>query len=1184
MIDGTVLFAVAMAYLALLFAIAYYGDIRARQRILTRASPYIYSLSLAVYCTSWTFFGNVGTAASQGWNFIPIYMGPVILLLVFTPFLRRLIRAAKRHNITSISDFIASRYGKTQALAVLVTLIAVIGILPYIALQLKGVASAYTALTSPVLGGDNAAAGHAQGPWGDTALLVALIMAGFSILFGTRSVNTTESHRGMVLAIAFESLVKLAAFLAVGAFVTFSLFGGPGALWHKAMQASEFTKLYSEPWLTSSFVNDTLLAMVAMFCLPRLFHVGVVENGDERHVKTARWVFSSYMMVFALFVVPIAAAGLLLFPHAGIRPDSFVFNVPRASGHGLLGALAFIGGLSASTGMVIVATVTLSTMVCNDIIMPLLLRVPAFRATHPLGRDMSGLLLGIRRVTIIALALLGYLYYLAVGEYATLASTGLLSFAAVAQCAPAIIAGLYWRRANFKGAMAGLAAGFAVWCYTLLLPLLADIGLLPATFVSQGPWAIAWLRPQALFGLLQGWDPLVNGVFWSLLLNIAVLVVVSLLTRQGLMERMQAASYLESGESGRVRWALRGWSATTRELQGLLGRFMGDVSAARAFAAYQGERSGPLHPDTPVDSELVDYTEYLLTGVLGSSSARLLLESALAGREVPLQDVVSILNQTSQAIQFNREMLQATLENMAQGVSVIDEELKLVAWNKRYLELFQYPQGLVKVGRSVAELVRYNAERGECGPGGVEEHVEKRLAHWRAGHPHVFQRWRGNGTVLEMRGNPLPGGGFVTTFADITEYKRSEQALKDINATLEERVTARTRELSRANQALSRAKAEAERANRSKTQFLAAAGHDLMQPLHAARLFGSALASAPAAQQRELTEQLDNALESAEELLGGLLDTSRLDAGALKADVRVFGVHSILSSLVDEFGVMARERGLELRWVPSRVPIRSDARLLRRIVQNLLSNAVRYTRNGSVLLGCRRRGEHLRIEVWDTGPGISEERLEAIFEEFRRFEGEDSAFPGGLGLGLSIARRMADMLEHRIDVSSVPGYGTVFSVTVPRVRQAVRAMPLGAAALVGVRVLCADDDPTVLEAMQALMAGWGCEVMTADSVEQALFFAQRDWAAPDIVLADYHFHAEENGFELVTKLRAHWHQGLPGVIITADPDEAVAHAAASHGCAFLRKPVPPAALRALLTRLVQAPATAAMAGGNGGAI
>jgi len=1175
MINGTLLFVIALCYLALLFGIAYYGDLRARGQGMGRARPVIYSLSLAVYCTSWTFYGNVGTAASQGWNFVPIYLGPVLFLVLFAPFLRRLIRAAKRHNVTSIADFIASRYGKAQALAVLVTVIAVVGILPYIALQLKAVASAYTALTASRIGGGAPAAGQAQGPWGDTALVVALMMAGFSILFGTRSVDTTESHPGMVLAIAFESLVKLAAFLVIGAFVTFSLFGGPDLLWQRAAQDPRIVNLYSGSPITPGFVNDTLLAMASMICLPRLFHVGVVENADAGDVATARWLFPTYMVLFSLFVIPIAVAGLLLFPGGTIAPDSFVLNVPLAAGRSVLTVLAFIGGLSASTGMVIVATIALSTMVCNDIVMPLLLRLPAFKATHPHGRDLSPLLLGIRRVTIVALALLGYVYYLLVAEYSTLASTGLLSFAALAQCAPAIIAGVYWRRANRKGVFVGLVAGFLVWCYTLLLPLLAHIGLASTTLVDQGPDGIAWLRPQDLFGL-DAWSPLVNGVFCSLAVNALALVLISLSTRQDLRERVQAVSFTRSRgpRHTQTHWAARSWSATIHELESLLGRFLGGGPAKRAFAAYGTDREAPLRPGAPVDSALVDYTEHVLSGVLGASSARLLLESALSGREVPIPDVVNILDQTSQVIQFNQELLQTTLENISQGVSVIDSDLHLVAWNRRYLELFDYPDGLVRVGVPVAELVRYNARRGECGPGDVEEHVTKRLAHWRAGHPHVFERVRADGTVLEMRGNPLPGGGFVTTFADITEYKRNETALKEMNQTLEQRVAARTRELSQANAALAAAKSAAERANRSKTQFLAAAGHDLLQPLHAARLFNSALLTTPEAQRESAIAQLDNALRSAEDLLGALLDTSRLDAGVLEPNVRVFGVERILSNLADEFGVVAAERGIAFRWVPSRALVRSDLQLLRRIVQNFLSNAVRYTRHGGVLLGCRRQGQDLRIEVWDTGPGIRDEQLEHIFEEFRRFDDQVQSPSRGLGLGLSISNRMAEMLGHRITVRSEPDRGTVFGIVVPR----VSSQPMEASAplrrprtpLTDTRVLCIDDDVEILDAMHALMTGWGCEVRTARDAPTARQHLHEPGPPPDVVLADYHLEGALEGVTLLAELRRIAGRDLPGIIITADPDETVRAEAIRHGCECLRKPVRPAALRALVTRLLQA--------------
>lgn len=1168
---------VSLAYVALLFVIAHYGDRLARQQGRAGSRPIVYSLSLAVYCTSWTFFGNVGRAASSGWDFLPIYLGPIIALVVFGPVLRKIILISKQQNITSIADFIASRYGKSQGLAALVTSIAVVVILPYIALQLKGVALAFDTLTA---GASEGPAGSPRtSPWADTALYLALTMAAFSMLFGTRHVDTSESHQGIIYAIAFESVIKLVAFLAVGIFVVFGMFEGAGDLFRRASTDTKFTELFQHQPITTSFLTTTLMAIAAIFCLPRQFHVGVVENTDIRDLRTARWLFPLYLVVFGLFVIPIAAAGLILFPPGSVNADRFVLALPMAADANGLALFAFIGGFSAATGMVIMATVALATMVCNDVVIPSLMRWRRLRLAQ--RRDLSGLLLTIRRLVILGTLLLAYLYYRVFGDFAMLAAIGLLSFAGILQFLPALVGGLYVRGITRRAAFAGLAAGFAVWGYTLLLPNLATAGLVPVALVDNGPLGMAWLRPEMLFGWGLG-DPVSHGVLWSLTANIGVLIVVSLFSTSTLIERIQANAFVRLTDNRARRHGLDSApTATIGDLQVVLQRFLGAQQAQSALADYAGRHRLTLHAGEKADTRLINFSERLLAGVIGSASARLVLESAIRHKDLAINDVVDLLDQTAEAVQFNRTLLQAALDNLSQGVSVIDRDLRLVAWNRRYESLFDYPEGMIRVGRPVADLIRFNAERGECGPGSVKHHVRKRLGYMRRGQAHVFQRTRRDGTVLEMHGNPMPGGGFVTTFGDITAHKRTEKALREVNETLEQRVTERTTAVSRVNAELRReneqrsraeqeakqARDEAERANLSKTRFLAAASHDLLQPLNAARLFTSALLQQQGEPPREMVENIEHSLQAAESLLASLLDISKLDAGAWDMEITDFRLDDLLNKLAAEFGVVAADSGLTLRAVPCRAVVRSDHQLLRRIIQNFLSNAVRYTPTGRILLGCRRQADSIRIEVWDTGPGIPAQELDAIFEEFHRLDKHDQAGERGLGLGLAIADRMARLLGHRIDVRSHPGRGTLFSVTVPR-GDATRLSPAAdtprhvGGDLRHLSVLCIDDNPAVLEGLGALLKGWGCNV---DSVEGAADIPDQ---RPDIILADFHLHGESDGLSLLQQLRQRWDPDLPAIVITADRSPEVRRAVQAANCGLLEKPVKPAALRAMLTQVL----------------
>ncbi|MCM2333556.1 MAG: histidine kinase, partial [Anaeromyxobacteraceae bacterium] len=538
MLQGWVIVLVSFAYIGVLFAIASLGDRRAEAGRSLIANPYIYALSLAVYCTTWTFYGSVGRAASSGVGFLPVYLGPTLMVALWWYVLRKLIRVSKAQRITSLADLVASRYGKSQLLGGLVTVIAVLGVVPYIALQLKAISGSFTILVhypDIVMPAKAAALPVLQ----DTALYIAVLLASFTVLFGTRHLDATERHEGLVAAIAFESLVKLVAFVAVGAFVTFGLHGGFGEIFRLASAVPRLRDLMTvPPGGYATWVFLTFLSMLSILFLPRQFQISVVENVDERHIEKATWLFPLYLLLINVFVLPLALGGLLHFSGGGVDADTFVLTLPMAHRQEALALLAYLGGLSAGTGMVIVESIALSTMVCNDLVMPLLLRQGWLRLHE--RRDLSGVLLGIRRLAIAVILGLGYAYFRVAGEAYALVAIGLISFAAVAQFAPAVLGGLYWKGATRAGAVAGLAAGFAVWCYTLVLPSLARSGWLPAGILADGPLGVALLRPHALFGL-SGLDEISHGVLWSMLANVGAFVGVSLSGRPGAAEANQAA-------------------------------------------------------------------------------------------------------------------------------------------------------------------------------------------------------------------------------------------------------------------------------------------------------------------------------------------------------------------------------------------------------------------------------------------------------------------------------------------------------------------------------------------------------------------------------------------------------------------------------------------------------------------
>jgi Na+/proline symporter/signal transduction histidine kinase len=1167
MLQGWIVITVALAYIGLLFVVASYGDRLRELGRARRARLLIYPLSLAIYCTSWTFFGSVGLASRTGYDFLTIYIGPILMIGLAWPLVTRIVRLAKAQNITSIADFIAARYGKHEAVAACVALITIIGSIPYIALQLKAVSSSLGTILAHVA----TSTGHAEPALGDIALFVALSMAAFAVLFGTRHIDATEHQDGLMLAIAAESIVKLAAFLIVGVFVTFVMFDGPGALLQQALREPNIAAVLTQPPPGSSFITMTVLSLFAILLLPRQFHVTVVENHGEAEIRRAAWLFPLYLALINLFVVPIAIAGLLTFKNGAVDSDMFVLALPLSAGSDLLALTAFVGGLSAASAMVIVESVALSIMVSNDLVTPLLLKQRSALATG--GGKAGERLLAVRRVAIFAILLLAYIYYRSAGD-AQLASIGFLSFAAVAQLAPAFFGALVWRRGTARGAIAGMTSGILVWAYTLLLPSLADVGIVGHDILANGPWGLVALRPQALLGL--DLPPLVHGVVCSLAVNVVSFVVLSLRRAPASIETLQADLFAPAPRAP-IAPSFRLWrsSITVEELTSTVAHYLGEERTQTSFESFAAARRISLDRKSEANFELLRYAEHILASAIGTASSRLVLSLLLRQRTVSTRAALKMLDDANAAIHYNRQILQTALDHVRQGIAVFDKDMHLVCWNGQFGELLNLPPEFVRFGLTLAEILRFTAHRQLADPDQIEAMVGERLARYGAGSQPFLERFPERSLVIEVRANGMPGGGTVTTFTDITPSVETAEALERANENLERRVRERTTELERLNAELARAKGAAEYANLSKTRFLAAASHDILQPLNAARLYVTSLVERQSLierqEQREearLVGNIDASLEAIEDILGALLDISRLDAGAMQPELTSFPIDELMRQLDVEFAPQAREKGLELIFVRSSSSVRSDRRLLRRLLQNLVSNAIKYTPRGRVLVGCRRRGGGLRVDVYDTGLGIPASKRSAIFQEFHRLD-TGAKVARGLGLGLSIVERIARVLDCEVAVISEVGRGSHFSVTVSR----APAVPLAAvsaarprldpAQLAQLRVLCIDNEPNILDGMQSLLSGWGCTVLKAANRGAATDIVVAE--APSGLLVDYHLD-DSNGVDTIVALRRLAGRELPAILITADRGANVREAARVQNIHVLYKPIKPAALRALLAQ------------------
>lgn len=641
----------SVLYLLSLFAVGYYAEVRARLKKSIINNPYIYSLSLAVFCTAWTFFGSVGRATSTGVEFLFIYIGPTLLAPLFILLLRKIIRISKTQRITSIADFISTRYGKNISLGIIVTLLCVLGIIPYIALQLKAISSSIEILNGSI----NQSKSNLN-IFQDTTFYIAMGLAVFVILFGTRSIDATEKHEGMVAAIAFESIIKLIAFTTAGLFVTYFLFNGFGDIMQKAAADNQLKQLLTFKSGNMYFQTFALmfLSMMAVLFLPRQFHLSVVENVHESHLIKATWLFPLYLFVINIFVIPIAFGGALIFQNHSINPDTYVLALPMHSGNKFLALLVYIGGFSASSSMIIVETIALGIMISNQIVMPLLLAINKIKIN--LDKNISSILLFNRRASIVAIIFFAYLYDKLIAERYSLVSIGLVSFAAVAQFAPCIIGGIYWKQANKKGAVTAILIGFSVWFYTLILPSIS--GPLFDKINHEGLFGLSILKPTALFGL-DGLDIVTHGFFWSMFFNAVAFIGISLVTEKETDEFYQAEMFVDvfkySRQSAEDSIAWRG-TAYIPDLKVLLNNFLGKERTDAILNNYAKKKNININSTTKANPGLVNFSERILAGAIGSASARIMIKSVVKEEELSMTEVLKILHESQMMKETNKEL------------------------------------------------------------------------------------------------------------------------------------------------------------------------------------------------------------------------------------------------------------------------------------------------------------------------------------------------------------------------------------------------------------------------------------------------------------------------------------------------------------------------------------------------
>jgi Na+/proline symporter/signal transduction histidine kinase len=887
---------ISLAYLALLFGIAYWVEHKRKSGKSYINNGWVYALSLAVYCTGWTYYGSVGRATTHGVEFLTIYLGPTVMCALFMPVLFKIVRICKTQRINSIADFISTRYGKNFTLGVIVTLCCVIGIIPYIALQLKAISNSFYVITQ-------SSPGETFHFWTDDTFYITLIVSVFIIFFGTRSVDASERHEGLVAAVAFESLVKMLAFVLVGIFVTYGAFHGFGSLFAAArtQQLQHFFVL-EQAHAYSNWMAMILVSMMAMILLPRQFQVAVVENTNERHIKKAMWLFPLYLFVINIFVLPIAMGGSMLLGK-NADADMYVLSLPMHFNSQALSILVYVGGLSAASSMVIVETIALATMVSNHLILPVLLSSANFRVRTK-GSTTRQILIS-RRISIVVILLLAYLYDTFVGSFFSLVSIGLVSMAAVSQFAPALFGGMYWRGATRKGAITGIVAGFLVWIYTLILPSVINAGFLDPHILTEGPWGISWLKPQALFGM-DNFDLLAHSVFWSLLINIGCYTVISIYTRPDPQELFQADLFIDSFNTAATTDRRRMWKgiAYMADIRALLASFIGQDRSEKLLASYVQRHK--LQADREeADPRVVSFTEKILSGVIGSASARFMVSNITKEEEINLDAVINIVRESQQVLELNKELKKQSIELT------------------RATELLQYA----------------------------------------------------NDQLMKMDG------------------------MKD--------------------------------------EFLYTVTHELRTPLTSIRALSEIVYDNPDIEEEQRQYYLESIVKETQRLshlITQVLNLERYESGRQKLHFSAVDISQLVREVVDSLEPIATEQDAAIRFTPpdSMYVLQCDRDLVRQVLYNLVTNALKYlpAENGLVNVVVRVEYEELKVWVEDNGKGIPAELHTLIFDKFFQAHNQTLQKPQGSGLGLAICKKIVELHEGRIwaENKDTPGIRFVFTL------------------------------------------------------------------------------------------------------------------------------------------------------------
>ena len=1206
-----------LLYFGFLFLIAHWAERKAAAGQSITNNPVVYSLSIAVYCTTWTYYGSVGIAATTGMLFITYFIGPTIATVCWWIVLRKLVRIKNTHRITSIADFISSRYDKSGALAALATIVAIVGIMPYIALQLKSILSTVSIITATPTS-SSLVGSHLS------SIVVGLLIV-FTIIFGVRRLDPTERHEGMVMALAVECVIKLLALVTVGLFVTYSVFDGFTDIFQQ-LSESAYSSLMSvggaekSPYLI--WTTYIILSMSAIIFLPRQFHIAVVENSHETHILTAMWLFPLYLLVINIFVFPIAASGLL--QGFSIQDaDTFVLQIPLYENKPWLAMLVFIGGFSAAVGMIMISSMTLSTMVTNHLLLPLIswIKWLEFLKRH---------LLKCKWASVGLVILASYLFERTVGGTYMLVNIGMISFSAVLQFAPSILGGIFWHKGNKAGAITGLSAGFIVWVYTSMTPTLIKSGWMSTAILENGPWGISFLNPEQLFGL-SGLIPLSNTLFWSMLVNIGGYVLVSLIIPQSRTEQRLAEEFVGALPAGAYvdrSTFKRAYIDLLKKKEEIHRLLMQYFSEKEAFIVTE-KCCQPLKNKKKISiTELLKLhreVERFLSGSIGAAAAHKAISKNAVFTSQETKDLMAVYGEILADFRVSPEELRAKIDYYQEKESLLEQhageleklnkvlelrikkqretEKALAESERKYRSIFENAlEGIfqlspekyfINVSPSMAQILGYdspedlivninNVEQQLCVTPLQLRNLLNELNQHDVVKNFECQFYRKDRSLIwvliqarairNTAENLIGIEGFIQ---DISNRKKAEDALRQAYLEMENRVEQRTAELKKMNKELQKTKEKAEDATRAKSEFLANMSHEIRTPMN------GIIAATDLALDEEMPEKIQHYMKiihtSAYSLLGlinDILDFSKIEAGKLDLESHPFRLDELLDRVVEMFINKTVEKKIEvLVDIATDTPraLIGDYHRIQQILINLLSNAVKFTDPGGVILigvnVVQQTGDCISLSIFvkDTGIGIAPEYQASLFECFSQADSSSTRKYQGTGLGLCICDKLIKIMNGRIYFSSTPREGSTFFFTIPLELQPEAELKklIPPSDIQDLKVMVVDDCEDSRFIMQKILESFNFKVELFSSGKEALLRLERPDIAHypiDLILIDW-LMPEMNGIEASKIIREKLKLTQPIILMTAfGTDEEKREAEKAEINAFLTKPIYPSTL------------------------